>query len=429
MKSNRNIFLTGKAGTGKSYILREYLSWAYDNNISVAVTASTGISALNINGQTIHSFIRTGGSSNIDEYKRYVNKYGKARLMSVYEKISSFEVVIIDEVSMLSSKMLDLIDYVFKQANHNVLPFGGVKMIFVGDFLQLPPIGKTIADRRPAFRSKAWREANIYIYNLDKVYRQKDDEFINVLSNIRHGDRRGYINNYFDDIQLSGLEDLSDYKDYIRLCGTNKKVSYYNNLYLDLLEGHMFEYEYKATGNNWYKEELLKNSNVEETLFLKLHSRVMFIANDSEGRYANGTTGTIFRLNDDLIKVKLDNGEIVTVDKHDWMQKDGSGQIRAKVKQYPLKLANAITIHKSQGLTLKKVIVDCEDIFEEGQLYTALSRCESKDELLLDGFDVWVQNKTNKWAIKLYDQIEGIDKEILDDIKIKNVYGFVKIDK
>ncbi len=426
MKSNRNIFLTGKAGTGKSYIINEYMKWATEKRLRVALTASTGIASLNIRGSTIHSFIGSRGMKSIDEYKDFINKVGISNVASIYEHIAKHDVVIIDEVSMLNANMIDLIDYIFKFAKDSADPFGGIKMIFVGDFFQLPPPGKERSDKKLAFKSHAWKNANIHIHNLHKVYRQKDQEFIKILSNIRHGDRRRYINEYFKDVQLRGDEYLEDHLGYVRLCATNSTVNRYNELYLDMFkeDGHTYEFTHIGEARHW--KELLKSSLVEETLVLKQGARVMFITNDKEGRYVNGSMGEIIRLNHNIIIVKLDSGNLISIKQYVWTSRDRAGNVIAKIKQFPIRLAFAITIHKSQGMTLDKVIVDCEDIFEEGQLYTALSRCKSKEGLLLDGLDIFHQNKVNRWVVRFYKELDEIDQEIIDDIQEVNVYGFVK---
>lgn len=374
-----NIFLTGQAGTGKSTTINNYIKWAKENNIEVALTASTGVAALNIGGITIHSFLGSKIAGNIDEYKSQGSYL--ATIKRVKKNINNIDVLVVDEISMLNDKYIDLIDYIMKDATKSSLPFGGKKIIFTGDFLQLPPISK--GTRKFAFESKSWREAKFITLNLTKIYRQKDKEFTSILSRVRLGQNNLEISKYFDNINY----DIIDDDDSVKLFSKNINVDDYNQQKLDLVSGESKFFECKMKGTAANKVILLKRVLANEVLELKIGARVMSLKNDLNLKYVNGSTGIVTKMTINSVEVKFDNGLKTTLVYEQWELMDINGSMIATFKQIPLKLAYAITIHKSQGMTMDRLTVDCEGIFEEGQFYVAISRASTKEGLKLIGFE------------------------------------------
>ncbi len=393
MKTDKNIFLTGQAGTGKTTTINRYIEWAERNDINVALTASTGISAINIGGTTIHSFLGSKLANSIEEYNKL--NVNKSNWKKIKENINKIDSLVIDEVSMLNAKYIDMIDYILKKATNISEPFGGKKVIFVGDFLQLPPISK---NKEFAFDSKAWREAKIKILNLTKIHRQEDAEFVNILGKIRLGNIDELIINYLDRINYKKIEN----DDSVKLFAKNVNVDEFNKNELNKIKGRPKIYEAKITGKDSnYKKNIVKNVLANKILELKVGSRIMSLKNDYNHNFVNGSLGKIIQLNPKSVRVRFDNGFETTFGYEKWETFDLDGKVTASFEQIPLKLAYAITIHKSQGMTIDKLTIDCLGIFEEGQFYVAISRAKNKEGLKL----VWFKTnhiRTNKRATSYY---------------------------
>ena len=395
MKTKDNIFLTGQAGTGKTFTINNYINWTKDEGIEVALTASTGVAAININGITIHSFLGTRICNNIEDYEEM--KIRKSYWEEIRDCINSIDVLIIDEISMLSDSYINLIDHILKKATNSDEPFGGKKMIFTGDFLQLPPISKS--KRTFAFESDSWREANFKIINLTNIFRQKDKEFSLMLSKVRIGDDSDDVFNFFNDLNSNKI-DWSDKS--LKLFSTNEKVSEYNSIELDMMEGEIVRYYADTWGESKFDEDkIIKNVIADEILELKDGARVISIKNAQDFSYVNGSLGTVIELNKNSVLVKFDNGIESLLTKEQWETTDIDGEINSTFEQIPLKLAYALTIHKSQGMSIDNLTIDCSDIFEEGQFYVAISRATNKDKLKLIGFDE-KHIKANSKAVRFY---------------------------
>ncbi|BDU67522.1 MAG: hypothetical protein TYPL_1750 [Candidatus Tyloplasma litorale] len=418
MKTNENIFLTGKAGTGKTTTIKRYLQWARENNKVVALTASTGVAALHIGGTTIHSFLGSRIAGSIEEYKK--TKFNKAKLKQVFTDINDIDVLIVDEVSMLNASFIDMMDFILKIATQSDLPFGGIKVIFVGDFLQLPPVGKTKTEQKPAFMSKAWKKGKIKVYNLTKVHRQDDNDFIKILSRIRHGDYSEEIERYFDDVQLKPFELPKNYDSYVKLYARNINVDNYNNERLERINGPSKTYYAQVSGKDpKIEKELIKRVLTSKELKLKVGAQVMILNNDEDKNYVNGSIGIVIKLGNDFARIRLNNGTEHNIRSFTWKAYDAFGEEQAKFEQIPLKLAYAITIHKSQGMTIEKAVIDCDGIFEKAQFYVAISRVKSKKGLLLDGFDASKHIIIDRKALEFYNQFENIDPEIFYELDAK----------
>ncbi|MBP6447576.1 MAG: AAA family ATPase [Saprospiraceae bacterium] len=382
-----HLFVTGKAGTGKSTLLQIFRNTTKKR---VVVLAPTGIAALNVKGQTIHSFFgfppRLINKSEIE-----IRKFNK-----VYKNL---DMIIIDEISMVRADIIDNIDY-FLRINRNInAPFGGVQMIFFGDLFQLPPIISSIVEREyfrttyhtPYFFSaRVISEISMKMVELIHVYRQEERYFINLLDSIRTNSL-DYDDFMFINQRHQATPEDDDY--YITLCSRNDIANKINENELKAIQSPVFEFQASVAGE--FNPQLFPT---EYNLNLKTGAQVMFVKNDLQKQFVNGTIGIIDELTGDTIKVRiLENTErekIIDVDRQEWeilkyeMDQQKPGNISTKVigtfKQYPLKLAWAITIHKSQGKTFDKVIIDMgSGAFESGQTYVALSRCRTLDGIIL----------------------------------------------
>lgn len=382
-KTEKNLFLTGKAGTGKSTLL-EY----FKNGTSkkCAVLAPTGVAALNVQGETIHSFFLLKPGFELDEAREKKTKKPK-----FYQRL---EMIIIDEISMVRADLLDAIDIFLRKARNDARPFGGVQMVFIGDLYQLPPV-LTRADREKFaseydtaffFGSQVMQQGNfdLEVVELEEIYRQEDEEFIEVLNAVRQDQAR------FQHLEIlnSRVVNKSDTKPYIHLTTTNKDANSVNNYHLEEIfdDEVLFEAVIQGKVERSYHP-------TDELLNLKVGAQIMFVNNDSERKWVNGTIGTIVDIDSilELIVVETSNGKTVEVTPHTWEiskyvfeEGEFKREIIGSFKQMPLKLAWAITIHKSQGKTFDNVIIDLgRGSFAHGQTYVALSRCRSLEGMIL----------------------------------------------
>lgn len=391
--SQKHIFLTGNAGTGKSTLL-EY--WRDKTKQKIAVLAPTGVAALNVKGQTIHSFFGFRPDITVQKIQRFYKKRDKKGL---FKKLDS---IVIDEISMVRADLLDCIDTILRMhgKNHN-LPFGGIRMIMIGDLHQLPPIVRSTEKeifsnyyKTPYFFSaNVFENLEVEYLELKKIYRQNDQEFIEILDSIR--------NNNISDEQLTMLNSRVDEqfetpsnKFFITLTTTNKKTQAINEYHLGKIFSERFRYQGQASGK--FEPKYLPTI---ENLEVKVGAQIMMVANDKEARWVNGSLGKIVRIEvdqkggPDMIIVELSNEKEVVVTPHTWeMFKVDYNPATDKLttqavgsyKQYPLTLAWAITIHKSQGKTFENVIIDFGwGTFAHGQAYVALSRCTSLKGIIL----------------------------------------------
>ncbi|WP_265129547.1 helix-turn-helix domain-containing protein [Chryseobacterium oranimense] len=397
--TNRSVFLTGKAGTGKTTFLNEFVKKTRKKYI---VVAPTGIAAINAGGVTIHSMFglplrtflpttdRIDGSlaNNIADLMPHF-KYRKDKLKLLRE----VEVLIIDEVSMLRADVLDMMDFSLRFIRRNNQRFGGVQMLFIGDLYQLPPVVRDehilkICYESPFFfDSHAIKDIPLLTIELTKVYRQSDEKFLDILNAIRDGD---VANINFDELNKRYDPDFkAGTESYVYLCSHNKMADEINQEKLEEIDLAVKTYEAKLFGD--FKENQFPN---DQFLELKVGAQVMFIRNDITGekKYFNGKLGEISTLDDNEIKVVLDGSEReITVKREVWEQKkyflDTEKNIKEEVlgsfEQFPIKLAWAVTIHKSQGLTFDNVIIDAGKSFTAGQVYVALSRCRTLEGIVL----------------------------------------------
>ena len=386
--TGRSIFLTGKAGTGKTTFLKTVVERSRKRPI---VVAPTGVAAINAGGVTIHSFFQLPLSPYVPGAKteeRYDFSKQKRQL------IASVDLLIIDEISMVRADLLDAVDNVLRKYRDHYKPFGGVQLLMIGDLAQLTPVVtpsdeqllKNYYDTPYFFGSKALQQTDYVTIQLEKVYRQQDDTFLNILNNIRHGNPSPQSLQLLNSRYVAPPADQS----YIRLTTHNKLADHYNETELARLTGKMFWYKAEVEGT--FPETSYPTS---DTMVLKVGAQVMFIKNDASGRhrYFNGRIGHVTYLDPKKVLVHCEGDEEpIEVEPLEWENtryslnpatREIEADVQGKFRQLPLRLAWAITIHKSQGLTFDRVVIDAGQSFAPGQVYVALSRCRTLEGLFL----------------------------------------------
>ena len=371
----KNIFITGAGGVGKSYLVHLIKTELEKMGKEVALTSSTGISAVNIGGGTIHSFCGTGTRRSPRELKNVP----KDTLFKIKMYNGHYNVVIIDEISMIPGDQIDMINQWFQKIYGSKLPFGGVQMIFVGDFLQLPVVIKDddTIENKYAFQAEAWQLYGVREHFLTKVFRQEDEDTQYYLNCIRFGKINQAVLDYFNTRVGVRLPDPEP----TELYPLKSSVSYINFDRLNSLEGEEYEYDAKFGGDEKWQEALAKNVIAEVTVYLKVGAKVLFIRNNPEEGYYNGMGGVVKECHDKTVVVETIDGETIEVEYEQWEKRDNKGKVVATMKQIPLILGWAITIHKSQGMTLDYMTCDLSRCFECGQAYVALSRMKSMEGL------------------------------------------------
>lgn len=383
LKSGKNIFLTGSAGTGKTYVLNSYIKYLKERKVWVAVTASTGIAATHMNGMTIHSWAGIGIKDKINRQQLERMK-AKKYLREHLEKV---QVLVIDEISMLHRSQFEMVNTVLQFFKESTEAFGGVQIVVTGDFYQLPPIGRQGESTKDkfAFMAPAWVQASFNVCYLTDQYRQ---DSTNMLAQILNGIREGELSK----IQMQQLEntltteDSNFEEDRTMLYTHNASVDRLNNAHLEKLKGKSYQYLAKTYGNDKLVQTLKKSVLAPETLSLKKDAKVMFVRNDTEGKYVNGTLGHVTGFDEDGVPVVLTlQGKKISLSTEKWSVQDDKGRDLASFDQIPLRLAWALTIHKCQGMTLDSAVIDLANTFENGQGYVALSRLKSIEGLQLVG--------------------------------------------
>jgi len=398
LESGASVLLTGAAGTGKTFVLNKFIRRAKRAGKSVAVTATTGLAATHLNGTTIHAWSGIGVHDSLDKYA--AAKLGKGR----QDLIRKAEVLVIDEISMLHDFRLDMVDQILRMVRDSVEPFGGVQVILCGDFFQLPPVNRRDS-RQGSFviTSDAWQQGAFTVCYLEKQYRQTNDQDY---TDILNGIRKGYLTRSQLDALRARTQGVEDpFATRTRLLTVNVDVDSANNARLDELDEAVHEYDMETHGGKKYVEQLKRSCLAPETLRLKKGAAVMCVKNAPDRKYVNGSLGTVvkFEKNTDLPVVELTNGRTITVKPETWELMDGEKR-RAQIMQLPLRLAWAITVHKSQGMTLDAARIDLSRAFVEGMGYVALSRVRSLKHLILDGL--------NGMALRVSPLAKQIDAEL-----------------
>jgi hypothetical protein len=456
LKTGASVFLTGVPGAGKTYVINQYIKYLEDHGVYPSITATTGIAATHVGGSTIHSFTGIGIEKDIDDYK--IEKIMERE--KLVKKIQNTKVLIIDEISMLDAQTLDNVNKVLKAIKDPTKAFGGIQIIFVGDFFQLPPIIKQgEATKFFAFMGNSWKEARPLTCYLEEQFRQTDEVFTKLLLAIRE--------NSIDEMHVEILEDLkkNTYKklglvpplfkggegdffeeesveldpehkspqsslnkgggntqeqnlDILELHSHNKNVDEINNTKLGLIKGKEFTYKMITVGRAQLVEALIRNCLSPEILKLKVGAKVIFTKNSMEGEYVNGTMGKVAELESFRIVVQTSEGKMIDVKQEEWKIEE-DGKVKARLSQYPLRLAWAITVHKSQGMSLDEAIISLGETFEYGQGYVALSRVRTLEGLYLKSY--------NPKSLQVNAAISEFDEKIRKDSRfIQN--KFLKAD-
>jgi ATP-dependent DNA helicase PIF1 len=376
MKMGKNIFLTGPAGSGKTHVLTEYITWLRTEGIPHAITASTGIAASHIGGQTIHSWSGIG-------VKDFLSDYDLDRMEQrepLVKRANAAAVLIIDEISMLSAPMLDMVDVVLRTVRHDEAPFGGMQVVLCGDFFQLPPVTRG-GTALFAFHAECWRNGNFLSCYLEEQHRHEDSELTLILNALRNGMLPKEMH-----ALIASRKGGAVPEDVPHLYTHNVDVDALNLARLAALKGKERRYMRKTAGAKKWVTLLERSVLAPEELGLKEPTAVMFIKNHPQGKFVNGTLGIVERFSGEMPVVKTRSGETLYVEEETWsLLDDGGEKVRAEITQLPLRLAWAVTVHKSQGMTLDAACMDLSKTFVAGQGYVALSRVRSLQGLYLTG--------------------------------------------
>ena len=377
--SGRSALLTGAAGTGKTHLLNNFIAQARKRGKKVSVTATTGLAATHLGGNTIHSWSGIGVSDHLPN--NFFERLSKTRR----DVISKTDVLIIDEISMLHDFRLDMIDKVLRTVRENDQPFGGIQLVMSGDFFQLPPVNR-LNEQGGGFvvYSDAWQELQPAVLYLERQYRQNDEQLLEILTALRTGDvRRHHV-----EALLARTEIEPPDGDITELHTVNVDVDDINIQKLAELPGEERSYQQTTTGSKIYVENLQRSVLAPENLAIKLGALVMAVKNSPQKLYANGSIGVVvdFEPLTEYPVVEFRDGRRVTMVPDVWELRDGERK-RASISQVPLRLAWAITVHKSQGMTLDAAKIDLRKAFVEGMGYVALSRVRDLDNLYLYGIN------------------------------------------
>ena len=410
LKTGANVFLTGEPGAGKTHTINQYASYLRTRGIEPSITASTGIAATHLGGMTIHSWSGIG-------IKRYLDRYELDKIASteyLAKRIRRAKVLIIDEVSMLSPEMLDMVDAVCRNVRQNADAFGGLQVIFVGDFFQLPPIVRAEISQNPqaslldaastarfAYDAGAWHRAKPVICYLHEQHRQNDSSFLGILSAIRDNN---FTTEHLFEIKKRKVDQHALPDKAVKLYTHNVNVDKTNDAMLATVKNKPVTFAMTSHGSPALVAALQKGCLSPETLVLKIGAKVMFTKNNPKDGFVNGTLGVVEAF-DSLVGlpvVRTYDGHRIVAEPMDWSVEE-NGKIRAKITQIPLRLAWAITVHKSQGMSLDEAVMDLSGVFEFGQGYVALSRVRCLDGLYLLGW--------NQQAFQVHPEVFVKDKE------------------
>ncbi len=393
LKSGVNVFLTGEPGSGKTYTINQYVSYLHSHEIKPAITASTGIAATHIGGMTIHSWCGIGIKSRLGpgDLKNIVgNDYIKKR-------VGPAKILIIDEISMLPPETLGMIDAVCRTVKNSHQPFGGMQVVLVGDFFQLPPVMRknysefsqdNLFDEGPmrfAYDAPVFREADFATCYITEQYRQDDSELLSLLSKIRE--------NKFDNIALNSITQrkvdvVSVPENAPKLYSHNENVDYVNDQMLAKIQAEAQYFPMVVKGHDALISVMKKGCLSPENLYLKVGAAVMFTKNNQKAGYVNGTLGIVegFEKDTEFPIVKIRSGKRIIVEYADWIVEEDR-KVKGRLSQLPLRLAWAITVHKSQGISLDEAVIDLSRVFEYGQGYVALSRVRRLSGIYLLGWN------------------------------------------
>ena len=425
LKSGKNVFLTGSAGTGKTYVINSVLKHLKDAKIKVAITAATGIAATHIKGTTIHSWSGIG-IKQVLSTKDLTNIKKKKYLTDQFKKV---KVLIIDEISMLHREQLDSIHQILSYCLDDPRAFGGLQVVLCGDFFQLPPIGKygERSSDKFAFMASSWQYADFKICYLTEQFRQSNNQLSLILDEIRSGFVSESSNNL---LKLAANTTFPEGVLPTKLYTHNEDVDFINNTHLADIPGMSKIFKAKTSGDKTIIESLKKSVITQDAMALKIGAKVMFVKNNPDKGYINGTLGEVTDYSEDGYPVvkTLDGTEIIAT-KEEWSINDEQDRPLASYKQVPLRLAWAITVHKSQGMTLDAAELDLGKTFERGQGYVALSRLRDLKFLRLFNFNqlaLQVDPLALKADLRFQELSERTNDIEADDILIEEAKIFIR---
>jgi ATP-dependent exoDNAse (exonuclease V) alpha subunit len=381
LKSGTNVFLTGSAGAGKTYVLNQYIKYLKARKIPVSITASTGIAATHLQGTTIHAWSGIGIKDALSQRNLRALKEKKY----LKKNIEKTKVLIIDEISMLHKKQFEMVNEVLQFFRDTQDPFGGVQLVLCGDFFQLPPIGNSAETNKEkfCFMSQAWLDAQLSICYLTDQFRQTDTQLNDILNEIRSG----LVSKRSIELLQSRKEAIGT-EEPTRLYTHNLDVDRINSQHMAEIKGRKKIFKARVKGNLKLAETIKRSIMAPESLELKKDAKVMFVKNNYEKGYLNGSLGRVLKFDKEGHPViRLNNGMDIKAESEDWRIEDETGKLLVSYRQVPLRLAWAITVHKSQGMTLDSAVMDLSNTFEKGQGYVALSRIKGLDGLQLNGFN------------------------------------------
>src|SRR3989338_2572594 len=379
LKAGRNVYLTGSAGSGKTHTLREYIAHLRHRGVVVGMTASTGIAATHLGGVTIHSWSGIG-------IKEWLSDQDIDLLVQkeyLWKRFDTTKVLIIDEVSMLSPDFFDSLDRLCRTMKQTSTPFGGMQIVLSGDFFQLPPIVRGSSRIEFISASNAWRVGDFRTCYLEEQHRQKDESLERILNEMREGNvsekARKLLMSRRNAVHSDGIAPT-------RLYTHNKDVDAQNEQELEKLPGKEYEYEMQTHGKANVVQSLVKGILAPEHLKLKKDAVVMFVKNNFEAGYVNGTLGVVEGFENNLTLVRTFSGDSIEVYPEEWTVEEND-KVIAKAEQLPLRLALAITVHKNQSMNFDAALIDLSQSFVPGQGYVALSRLRTLEGLVLRGLN------------------------------------------
>ena len=400
LKTGANVFLTGEPGSGKTHTINQYVAYLRSHGVEPAITASTGIAATHIHGQTIHSWSGIGIRSTLTPY----DIDALTTTEHVVRRIQKTAVLIIDEISMIDAQTLDLVDTVCREVKQRAEPFGGIQVVLVGDFFQLPPVSKGGQEVRFAFESRVWHTMRPIICYLSEQHRQQDKTYTAILSAIRKGEY-GEVHHE----HLAARHRATDTEHPLdmsvtRLFPHNTDVDAINTQEFNKLHGVPMCFTMTSSGRESLVSALKKGCLSPESLELKIGAVVMCTKNNTQKGYVNGTLGTVtgFEQGTKYPIIETHDGIRIVIEPVDWVVEE-DGKQKARITQVPLRLAWAITIHKSQGMSLDTAVMDLSQVFEYGQGYVALSRVRTLERLHLLGW--------NRRALEIHPRISERDMQ------------------
>lgn len=376
LNGKRNVFVTGAAGSGKSYLINHFRRQS-----NYPVLASTGAAAILVKGCTFHSFfglgVMKGGAEETYQQIKEKNDYFLA------SRLKRADGIIIDEISMIPGEALNVAERVARFVKKSHEPWGGLKVVTVGDFAQLPPVTPASSQRDWCFKSEAWSKSKFIPIVLKELMRTSDANLLKVLNKVREGMVDEKVEDFLDGRRLEVANDFQG----TRLFPHRHTVDSFNFQKVKALPGDLLTFKTEYEGLSFAIEILKKQAPVPEELFLKIGALVMVKINDREKRFANGSLGHVVKVDEDVIQVNLLSGATVEFEKHDFKFYDASEKEIAKAVNFPFTLAYATTIHKSQGATIDRVAMDISGLWEPGQAYVALSRAKTAEGIFIEDWD------------------------------------------